>query len=543
MVLLFKRHFIVVLVLVLVTVLPLVHADPDYWIPTYGESWAARMIYLNIPKTPAEAHDMTVQALTIWNAAQLWFASRYYSNAPVYTLKESSNGSVLVVFTDQVTVDSIAHGEKGDTGWTTTKGDPYLTGATVYLVTGKITLYLVLHEFGHVLGLGHIKVESESAKTCIYADLMCHFVYDECPSTLDLYALHLLAEGLSPDKVTLPVNIPYVEFTPTANLRLTLPPSVHAAVDGTEMGAGVFQVALGEYHTISVPQYVTLNDSSRLDFVGWSDGWKYPDYSLDISSDTALAVIYNTQYKATLTSSLSAQKASWYDQGSSVLFSTPPSPQPINSSLSVLGAKWVFDGWYENGQYLSSSSSVSISVVAPFSLEARWHPDYTMPIAIVVATVSAIGASTFLFFRRGKSRNQFEVRQEPSPALTYRRPSTMPSAGSVAPANVPVAPAPLPYPREEKHERHEPAEATRPYDAQARYVQHLANLEELKARGKISEEFYRKFKDEYQKKLAEVAPSPLAPSGVEPTMRKFCMDCGASLPTHATFCNRCGSKQ
>jgi hypothetical protein len=402
-----KKHFVVALVLVFLTVLPLVHADPDYWIPTFGEIWATRTIYVNIPKTPAKAHDMTVQVLTIWNAAQLWFASRYYSNSPVYTLKESSSGSVSVVFTDQATVDSIAQGEKSDTGWTTNKGDPYLTGSTVYLVTTKIWLYLVLHEFGHVLGLGHIKVKSESAKTCIYPDLMCHFVYDEYPSTLDLYALHLLAGALRPDKVNLPVNIPYVDFTPTAILHLTLPFSVHAAVDGTDQGSGIFQVtlALGS-HTISVPQYVTLDDSRRLDFVGWSDGWKYLDYPLDISSDTTLAVNYNTQYKVTLTSSLSAPKSRWYDQGSSILFSTPPSPQPMNNSLSVLGAKWMFDGWYENGQYLSSSSRVSISVVAPFSLEARWHPDYIMPIAIVVAIVLAIGASAFLALRKGKSRNR-----------------------------------------------------------------------------------------------------------------------------------------
>jgi len=144
---------------------------------------------------------------------------------------------------------------------------------------------------------------------------------------------------------------------------------------------------------------------------------------------------------------------------------------------------------------------------------------------------------------RSCGNKQFEVTQEPSPALTYQPPSTMPAAGPVAPSNVPVAPAPLPHPREENHKSHEPAEATRPYDAQARYVEYLAKLEELKARGGISAETYQRLKDDYWEKLAEVAPSPLAPSGAEPTAGKFCMNCGASLPTHATFCNRCGSKQ
>jgi len=77
---------------------------------------------------------------------------------------------------------------------------------------------------------------------------------------------------------------------------------------------------------------------------------------------------------------------------------------------------------------------------------------------------------------------QFEVTLEPSPALTYQPPSTKPAAESVAPSNVPVAPARLPHPR-------------------------------------------------------------LSASGAEPTAGKFCMTCGAPLRAHAIFCNKCGSKQ
>ena len=76
-----------------------------------------------------------------------------------------------------------------------------------------------------------------------------------------------------------------------------------------------------------------------------------------------------------------------------------------------------------------------------------------------------------------------------------------------------------------------------------RYFEILAKLEELKTRGKISEETYHKLKKDYWKNLAGVAPSPLALSGAEPATGKFCMNCGAALPAHVAFCNKCGFKQ
>jgi ribosomal protein L40E len=77
----------------------------------------------------------------------------------------------------------------------------------------------------------------------------------------------------------------------------------------------------------------------------------------------------------------------------------------------------------------------------------------------------------------------------------------------------------------------------------SRYVGYVAKLEELKTRRKISDETYQRLRDEYGKKLAGVAPSPLARTGAEPATGKFCMNCGALLPVHVTFCSKCGAKQ
>lgn len=194
-----------------------------------------------------------------------------------------------------------------------------------------------------------------------------------------------------------------------AILIVRLPASVHATVDGVDNGPGSFaaNVSIGT-HSISVPQIVPINDTSRLMFDGWSElidllDYKSSNLTIDVSTNWPgyLSASYLPQYKVTLTSPLSlVPREEWYDLYSSANFSMPTSPQPMRGTLGFLGAKWVFDGWYANGRYLSNSSTVWIPVEAPLSLEARWHPDYTIPIIITGAIAIVAGASALLVLRR-----------------------------------------------------------------------------------------------------------------------------------------------
>jgi len=72
-----------------------------------------------------------------------------------------------------------------------------------------------------------------------------------------------------------------------------------------------------------------------------------------------------------------------------------------------------------------------------------------------------------------------------------------------------------------------------------RYVEYLRKLDELRTRGEVSEPTYLRLKDSYRTKLGV----PRAVLGTERPAEKFCLNCGVSLPVHATFCNRCGMKQ
>jgi predicted Zn-dependent protease len=87
---------------------------------------------------------------------------------------------------------------------------------------------VVLHEFGHALGLGHASSSStlNGPEVMYYASSKTEVVY---PSTLDVYGLSQLYRGVFNQSVQLPSDVPYVMLTegtvppPTVTPLITSP--------------------------------------------------------------------------------------------------------------------------------------------------------------------------------------------------------------------------------------------------------------------------------------------------------------------------------
>ena len=202
------------ILIILITLTPAAHAvQPS--IPINGR-YSVLTIKIYIPPTPKWAHDVVLNATIAWNRAQLIYLQTN-PTATGYTFAEADDGTATstVSFSMPAAYASIA------VGWTNYLFAPgsrtsiiatqtYLTprifsNAQANNVTARrYAFWLALHELGRILGLGSLMDGRDIMEPMYSTDRV-----DEVPqfSTLDLYALHVLAQGTAPSFVTLPEGI------------------------------------------------------------------------------------------------------------------------------------------------------------------------------------------------------------------------------------------------------------------------------------------------------------------------------------------------
>jgi len=175
-----------------------VNAQAQYTIPVNWQL-APGQVKIAVPATPKWAHDAVLDAMRIWNEGQLWFKEKYFKTGEVYTFSESVSGiEVRFVYRDQSTTGVVLESPRGRVI------SLRLTDLNNNTISNVVLASCSAHELGHILGLGH---------TSVHLDLMGGLVAPGAPSTLDLYAVHLLAGGLKERViVTLPSDIPYVDL-------------------------------------------------------------------------------------------------------------------------------------------------------------------------------------------------------------------------------------------------------------------------------------------------------------------------------------------
>ena len=172
-------------------------------------------------------------------------------------------------------------------------------------------------------------------------------------------------------------------------------------VDGNTSTGGVVPVELGR-HSVAVPMFVTINDTERMRFDSWADGFAQPNRTLFVSSNVKLSVVYYPQYRLSINTNVagaSVAGAGWYDGGSLASFSVTETQLSTGGVLDLLGAKVVFQGWFEDGKLITANSSGSIEMNTPHTILAQWTTDYSIPI-ILFALVVASGLGIYFMTKR-----------------------------------------------------------------------------------------------------------------------------------------------
>ncbi len=198
-----------ILLIVCLVISAQVYAGPQYAIPINGREQAL-VIGLQIQATPTWAHDVVLNASLVWNQAQIWYQQTSSTKGPVYIFVEANNGSATVNFSMPQAYSKLA------VGWTNFKFAPssriIIVSTHTFLdpnvfnssqennaTARHIAFWLALHELGRVLGLGSVLDSHDIMDPLWTPNRVLPMI-----STLDIYALHVLASGSAPSFVTLP---------------------------------------------------------------------------------------------------------------------------------------------------------------------------------------------------------------------------------------------------------------------------------------------------------------------------------------------------
>jgi hypothetical protein len=206
-------------------------------------------------------------------------------------------------------------------------------------------------------------------------------------------------------------NVPFSITIAPMMLTIEVPANVSVSVDGAIQRPGPAQVPVSAgSHNITLPTSAQVNDTIRLMFDSWSDGFAIPNRTVTLTASSTFRAIYVTQYRLTIAGKPNlATGEGWYDPGSTAPISVPDTV-PMTGILGLLGGKLRFQAWYEDGEFLTNSSMDIIVVNRPHTLTVAWQHDYTMPLVILMTIVTVLILTSILVHRRTISARKRRTR-------------------------------------------------------------------------------------------------------------------------------------
>jgi len=194
-------------------------------------------------------------------------------------------------------------------------------------------------------------------------------------------------------------------------LTLKVPEAVAVTFDGVRQPPGPLQLSVfAGTHSVSVPVIAQIDNTTRLKFDSWTDGFTVLNRTVELDSSRTYEAVYATQYRLTITAQgAPATGQGWYDAGSIATFSVADS-EPMSGTLGMLGGKLRFQGWYEGSRLQTNSSTDMILMDRPYTLTVRWVPDYTIPLIIIgVVAIVIILVLAYLLIHRRATKNPSRV--------------------------------------------------------------------------------------------------------------------------------------
>jgi hypothetical protein len=421
--------------MILVTMLfltPSVRADGDYTIELEGYRWLRSQIPIEIDTTNQTLYNSAIDAVGIWNKAMNWMRDAYDPQGSLYQFTITPSGLVTIHFGIPYQYQQTSYSKVSfpcyqctgityyyNNGYEMTHVDITINDSS-YLANSafgvRVTILQALnHELGHALGLGHTALTQDLMNQ--YFDIGKATGVTVYPTTLDLYGIQVLADGVVKDSVTLPSNIPYQVFPMKRQVSVKVPAGVSVKIDGNSYSSGALQLTVGQ-HTIESPAIVQIDEGTRLRFVSWRESGttmsQQPAMTLQVLDNISLDGVYATQYRLAIADFTgNVVNEWWYDSGATAGFVPPTTTKDtiaMEGLLGLIGGRWRLQGWLDNGNAIPPNSQIIMN--EPHIIRPNYAADYTIPIALLLLIAALVTMAVLVTRRpvRHQAKKRAQVR-------------------------------------------------------------------------------------------------------------------------------------
>src|SRR5208337_739106 len=137
--------------------------------------------------------------------------------------------------------------------------------------------------------------------------------------------------------------------------------------------------------TVEIQPAVNTSQGVRQSFTGWSDGNTNNPRQITVTSGTVLEALYATQYLLSINpNGGTATPSGWYQPNATVSVSAN-NPSNVTANAS----RFMFSSW--SGDFVSNSTTLTVTMSKPVTLQANWIKQYYVTIISPTGTPSGEG--------------------------------------------------------------------------------------------------------------------------------------------------------
>jgi len=175
---------------------------------------------------------------------------------------------------------------------------------------------------------------------------------------------------------------------------------------------GLLTLPIGIEYTLSVLSPVVVsNESVQVTYFCSPSSRRIRSWTtepLEVSFEYYAIANYRVRVMFSLEDQKPMVEEAWVRHGETFVRTIEKTTYSMRGFLGIFGSVMRFDGWYCEGRLVGIDSTLTLTVLNPMVIEAKWREDHSMTLVLFL-TLTAVGLVGYVLFKAGRDKQQADA--------------------------------------------------------------------------------------------------------------------------------------